>query len=82
MRYDGDRVKESRLKSIVSIDLNTSTAVKEIFSYLGSNPKEEQTDEDIIETIYINKEQKDEEIIETIMSTRNRQMKTSLKPLI
>ena len=49
--YNGDRVKESRLKSIASKDLNTCTALKDIFTYLESNPSEEQTGEDVIEDI-------------------------------
>ena len=51
--YEGEKIKVSRLQSIISKDLNTSTAFREIFSYLESQPKVMVTDQEIIKEIIV-----------------------------
>ena len=51
--YEGEKIKVSRLQSIISKDLNTSMAFREIFSYLESQPKVMVTDQEIIEEIIV-----------------------------
>ena len=47
--YEGEKMKESKLKCISSKDFNACTATKEIISYLESGPENDPTDEDIIQ---------------------------------
>ena len=49
--YEQNKMKGSRLKSIVSKDLNTCTAVTELLGYLEINPYNEKTEEEVVQEI-------------------------------
>ena len=49
--YEGERVTDTVLKSIVSVEYNTCTAIKNVFDFLESNRPKEFSDEEVIETI-------------------------------
>ena len=49
--YEGERVTDTVLKSIMSVEYNTCTVIKNVFDFLESNRPIEFSDEEVIETI-------------------------------